>query len=595
MNAERLLAFYDRVAEAPDAIARLRRFVLDLAVRGKLLEQDAADEPASELLKRIAAEKARLVKTKEIRKPRHFANGGDLAPPFEVPASWCWCRLDTVGAIIGGGTPSATDPTNFAEPGEGIPWLTPADLGGCSDLYIERGSRDLSEKGVQSSSATMMPVGTVLFTSRAPIGYVAIAANLIATNQGFKSIVPYVADCSRFIALVMQTFAPEIDANAPGTTFKEVSGKIVAGVPFPLPPLAEQHRIVAKVDELMALCDRLEATRTAREDTRDRLTKASLTRLSAPDTDAVTFHSYARFAVDTLPALTTRGDQVKHLRQTILNLAVRGKLVEQDPADEPAEWLIERAGSIMQSIVRNGEASKMKAIAPIEQGKQLFDLPAGWSCVRFGQLAKLITKGSSPKWQGIEYVAKDDGVLFITSENVGIYDLQKLDQLKFVEHRFNEIEPRSILQKGDLLLNLVGASIGRAAEFDLDHVANINQAVALIRPILHGEFFVNRYVLHYLNSPTGVGEMLGSRVISAQPNISLTDTRNFLIPLPPLAEQHRIVAKVDELMALCDRLEAGLAAAEDTRSHLLDAVLAEALTAKAAKLAASEQVVTSAV
>ena len=128
----------------------------------------------------------------------------------------------------------------------------------------------------------MMPVGTVLFTSRAPIGYVAIAANPIATNQGFKSIVPYVADCSRFIGLAMQTFAPEIDANAPGATFKEVSGKIVAGVPFPLPPLAEQHRIVAKVDELMALSDRLEEARAAQEDTRDWLTSASLARLSAP-------------------------------------------------------------------------------------------------------------------------------------------------------------------------------------------------------------------------------------------------------------------------------------------------------------------------
>jgi type I restriction enzyme S subunit len=272
----RLLALFDQVAEAPDAIARLRRFVLDLAVRGKLVAQDPADEPASELLKRIAAEKARLVKAGEIRKPRDLANGEDVEPPFDVPASWRWCRLDTVGAIIGGGTPSAGDPENFAEPGEGIPWLTPADLGGYRGLYIERGSRDLTEKGLASSSATMMPAGTVLFTSRAPIGYVAIAANPISTNQGFKSIVPYVADCSRFVALAMQTFAPDIDAKAPGTTFKEVSGKIVAGVSFPLPPLAEQHRIVVKVDALMALCDRLEAALTAREAIRARLLDALL-------------------------------------------------------------------------------------------------------------------------------------------------------------------------------------------------------------------------------------------------------------------------------------------------------------------------------
>ena len=202
MNADRLLAFYERIADAPDAIVRFRRFILDLAVRGKLVGQDPNDEPASELLKRIAAEKARLVKAGEIRKPRDLDGGNDLPTPFEVPTCWRWVRLDGVGAIIGGGTPSASDADNFADPGTGVPWLTPADLGGFSERFISRGARDLSEKGLQTSSATLMPAGTVLFTSRAPIGYIAIAANPISTNQGFKSIVPYVPDCSRFIARI---------------------------------------------------------------------------------------------------------------------------------------------------------------------------------------------------------------------------------------------------------------------------------------------------------------------------------------------------------------------------------------------------------
>jgi type I restriction enzyme S subunit len=309
MNAERLLAHYERIADAPDAIPRLRRFVLDLAVRGKLVPQDPDDEPAAELLKRIAAEKARRVKAGDLRKPRDLDNGGAIDEPFSIPATWRWLRLDAVGAIVGGGTPSATDPDNFAEPGEGVPWLTPADLGGYSDLYISRGARDLSEKGLRTSSATVMPKGTVLFTSRAPIGYVAIAANPISTNQGFKSIVSYVADCSRFIATAMKAFAADIDAKAPGTTFKEVSGKIVAAIPFPLPPLPEQHRIVAKVHELMALCDRLEAARAQREATRDRLMAASLTRIKACDPN--TFRDDASFALDALPALTCapRSDQ----------------------------------------------------------------------------------------------------------------------------------------------------------------------------------------------------------------------------------------------------------------------------------------------
>jgi type I restriction enzyme, S subunit len=165
-TADLLLALYDRVAEAEDAVPRLRRFVLDLAVRGKLVEQHPSDEPAAVLLRRIAKEKARLVKAGEIRKPRNLDDGEEVTPAFELPESWRWCRLDTVGAIIGGGTPSATDSRNFAEPGEGFPWLTPADLGGFKGLLISRGARDLTEKGLASSSATPMPAGSVLFTSR---------------------------------------------------------------------------------------------------------------------------------------------------------------------------------------------------------------------------------------------------------------------------------------------------------------------------------------------------------------------------------------------------------------------------------------------
>ena len=271
MSTDRLLANFDRMADAPDAVPHLRRFILDLAVRGRLVEQDPEDEPASELLKRIAAEKARRVKAGEIRKPRNLTNGHSFNQPFEIPLSWLWCRLDTIGAIVGGGTPVTADDENFADSGEGIPWLTPADLGGYSERYIERGSRDLSEKGLRSSSATLMPAGTVLFTSRAPIGYVAIASNPISTNQGFKSIVPYLGESSRFISIAMLAFAPEIDATASGTTFNEVSGKIVSGIPFPLPPLAEQLRIVEKVDELTALCDQLEAGLAAEKNSRERL------------------------------------------------------------------------------------------------------------------------------------------------------------------------------------------------------------------------------------------------------------------------------------------------------------------------------------
>ena len=282
-----------------------------------------------------------------------------------------------------------------------------------------------------------MPVGTVLFTSRAPIGYVAIAANPISTNQGFKSIVPYVPDCSRFIALVMKTFSPAIDAKAPGTTFKEVSGKIVAGVPFPLPPLAEQHRIVAKVDELMALCDGLEAARAKRETTREQLAAASLARLNAPDPESATFRNHAGFAIENLAPLTTRVDQIKQLRQAILNLAVRGKLVEQDPNDESASELLKRI-----PLKNAGEGKKNKPTTGLNRSIPGFETPTGWVITDLQSVCASITDGDHlppPK--------TDSGIPFLVIGNVRSQTIEFAGS-RFVSVEYYEsLDPRFVAQQ----------------------------------------------------------------------------------------------------------------------------------------------------
>ena len=545
--------------DAPNAVDRLRRFVLDLAVRGKLVEQDPADEPASELLRRIAVEKARMVESGEIRRPRNLSNGEDLVPPFEIPTTWCWRRLDVVGAIVGGGTPRAGDPRNFSEPGEGVAWLTPKDLGGHRSSSIERGSRDLSEKGLRCSSATLMPTGTVLFSSRAPIGYVAIASNPISTNQGFKSIVPYVSDCSKYIGLAMQAFAPEIEARAPGTTFKEASGKIVAGVPFPLPPLAEQRRIVAKVDELMALCDRLEETRAAREDTRGRLTKASYARLSDTDTDAPTYRTHARFAVKALAVLTARADQVKQLRQTILSLAVRGRLVNQDPADEPALELLKRIAVQRAKTPR----AKRRRSPTLETGgtdQGFSDLPIGWQWTPLAGIAD-VTMGQSPP--GATYNKSGEGVPLIN----GPVEFTPGPFGRTIVNQFTTA-PKKLCKEGDLLICVRGSTTGRTnvAAFR----ACIGRGVAAISSSFDDEF-IRLFLWKAREEIISMGRGM------AFPSVSKKQLENLAIPLPPLAEQRRIVAKVDDLMALCDRVETGLAVVDDTRSRLLESTLHDVL------------------
>jgi hypothetical protein len=185
---------------------------------------------------------------------------------------------------------------------------------------------------------------------------------------------------------------------------------------------------------------------------------------------------------------------------------------------------------------------------------------------------------ASLKWQGINDVDEKSGLLFITSENVGNCHLRKLDDLKYVESRFRDIEPRSMLKRGDLLINLVGTSIGRTVLYELDVEESISQAVGIIRLV---EIPIGpniRYPLDYLNSKAAIELMLGMRVTTAQPNMSLTDVKEFPVPLPPLAEQHRIVTTVNELNALCDELESSLTTTDTTRKQLLESILSDSLS-----------------
>jgi type I restriction enzyme S subunit len=560
-TADRLLALYDRVAEAEDAIPRLRRFVLDLAVRGKLVEQDPSDEPATELLKRIAGSAAHQPARRGKQRDTSAANALE-EPPFDAPEGWTFAALGQLVRVLNGRAykqqellPSGTPVLRVGNLFTSNHWYY-SDLELDDDKYCEAG--DL----IYAWSASFGP-------------FIWDGPRSIFHYHIWKLPLVSEADLSkRYLFLFLQQKTREIKEAGHGISMVHMTKEKMEKLIVPLPPLAEQRRIVAKVDELMALCDRLEAARAGREAVRDRLTAATLARLTAPETDAETFPTYARFALQTLSTLTTRPDQIKTLRQAILNLAVRGKLVAQDPTDEPATELLKRIAKERTALVAAGIAKKEKLV---EAEAAPFTLPDSWSWCGLGQLCQLITKGSSPKWQGVSYVTGDNGLMFITSENVGNFTLRKLDDLKYVEGRFRDVEPRSMLKKGDILINLVGASIGRTAIFNLDAEANINQAVALVRLVDPALGPSIDYLLMYLNSDTAVDQMLGSRVVTAQPNISLADVNGFPIPLPPLAEQHRIVAKVDALMAICDRLEASLTTATTTRSRLLEALLHEAL------------------
>ncbi len=250
----------------------LRKSILADAVRGALCPQDPADEPASALLARIREEKKRLAKEGKIKKeknPTEIIRGTDGRfyekinekqtditddLPFAIPDSWEWEKIKNIGMVVSGGTPK----TNVPEYWDGnIPWLTPADLSGYTDMYISAGKRMITEEGLRSSSAQIMPKGSVLYSSRAPIGYIAISENPITTNQGFKSVVPYEMEMNQFLYYCLIAFTGEIKRRAMGTTFKEISGSALGEIIIPIPPLAEQKRIAARVTHLLSAIEDL--------------------------------------------------------------------------------------------------------------------------------------------------------------------------------------------------------------------------------------------------------------------------------------------------------------------------------------------------
>jgi len=272
--------------------------------------------------------------------------------------------------------------------------------------------------------------------------------------------------------------------------------------------------------------------------------------------------------------LNMQVDLVKKLRQQLLQDAVQGKLVEQNKKDEPASELLKKIKAEKAKLIAEKKLKKEKELAPIKPEEIPFDIPENWVWCRLGVICDNITKGSSPKWQGVQYVSEDKGILYITSKNVDSFKID-LTKATYVEEKFNQIEPRSILKKGDLLTNIVGASIGRTAIFDLDVVANINQAVCILR-IEHKNIDKN-YLLYLMNSNLALKMMTDGSFAPGRANLSMGNIASFSIPLPPLDEQKRIVKKLEELMQNCDELEESIHQSESQNEKLLQQVLREAL------------------
>ena len=561
MNATQLLAHFDRLAEAPNAVPRLRRFILDLAVRGKLVEQNAGDEPAGELLERIQVEKALLVKAGKLKRVVE-ETADEFEAPFVLPKQWVWAQLGDVAQY---GMADKAD-SNAVLP-ENTWVLDLEDIEKDTSRLLAH--MELSARPFNSTK-TVFKQGDVLFGKLRPyLNKVVIAdrdgvcTTEIIPIRGYCGLVP------EFTQLVLRSplTMARVDRLMYGVKMPRLGTGDATALSYPLPPLAEQHRIVAKVDELMDLCDQLESAQQERERCRDRLAAASLQRLNQPaaDTTPEAQREHARFHLHHLPRLTTQPEHIKAMRQTILSLAVRGLLVPQDAKDEPAMVLLKAIRQEKAQLVRVGAIPKEKTAGG---GAALtFPLPALWQSVRMGEVCNLVTSGSRG-WAA--FYAKS-GPKFLRAQNIRFGRL-RLDGLACVNPPAKSEGARTQVQRGDLLIVITGAGVTNPALLDRDlGEAYVSQHVAVVRP---SNTALSRWLLLCLMSGPGGRDELVKRAYGAgKPGLNLDNIRSLNTPIPPLAEQHRIVAKVDELMTLCDQLEAQLSTIQTDSRRLLEAVL----------------------
>jgi type I restriction enzyme S subunit len=517
MDLATFFEHFDTLAEAPNGIQRLRELILDMAVRGKLVPQDPADEPAEKLIKGIQAERKNLIQIKKLKAPKKYPilAAEDIA--FPAPTNWKWARFGDVTICRDGERIPLSQDSRQSRQGDYDYYGASGVIDKIDDFLFDKPLLLIGEDGAN------------LINRSTPIAFIATGKYWVNNHAHILDGMSY--DYLRYLEIFVNSI--DLKPYITGTAQPKMNQAKMNSIPVPLPPLAEQKRIVAKVDELMGLCDTLEAAQQTRNTLRLRLRASALdAMMTAPSDDALS--TAWAFVRDNWDTMSDRPEDVEGLRQSVLQTAFRGALRTQSADDGSVCELISCLDIERRKLVKSGKMKGLRKLPDIDPDEVPFSLPSTWLWIRLGNLAETITKGSSPKWQGVNYVESGEGIRFITSENVRSLHLDT-EKSKYVEKIFNEIEPRSILRKNDLLINIVGASIGRAAIFDLDEVANINQAVCLLRLISSIPLIDHLFVLYFLNSPLCVSFMFDKQVDNARANLSMGNLAKFLIPLPPLS------------------------------------------------------------
>lgn len=484
----------------------LKNSILQLAIQGKLVEQRPEEGTAQELFAQIQAEKQRLIKAGRLKKEKPLPEITEDEKPFDIPESWMWVRVGDCGSWGSGATPSRTHLEYYDGT---IPWLKTGDL---NDGVITNVPEYITALALEKTSVRLNPIGSVLMAMYgATIGKLGILGIEATTNQACCACIPYEGLLNKFLFYYLMAARTTFVKMGEGGAQPNISKEKIVNTLFPLPPLAEQKRIVAKIEELLPYIDRYEQAWSKLEQ----------------------FNS--RFPED--------------MKKALLQYAIQGKLVEQRPEEGTGEELFAQIQAEKQRLIQAGKIKKEKPLPEITEDEKPFDIPDSWKWVRLDGIAYQIgdidhKMPPTVQSDGVPYISplnftKDEGIDFDGAKQISMED-------------FVNLSKKCIPEKNDIIFPRYG-TIGVIRMVSTDRKFLVSYSCCTIKNIEH--LMSPKYIFYVLQTWLIKDEINRYINKTTQPNVGLKSIKMFLFPLPPLAEQKRIVARLEEILPLCERLK----------------------------------------
>jgi len=583
MNPDVFFQNFELLADAPNGVQKLREIILQLAVMGKLVPQNPEDESASVLIEIIKVEKKRLVKEKEIKsiKVKPIDN---KELPFELPVGWEFCRLGDITKKLGAGSTPLGGSSVYQE--SGIKFIRSQNVWN-NGLKLENIAYISSEIHERMNGTFVEPGDILLNITGASIGRSSVVPDDFDdgnVNQ-HVSIVRLIAKATReylHLCIISPYIQALVMSEQVGISREGLSMTRLKEFLIPIPPLVEQKLIVSKVDELMSLCDKLEARRQKKQEIQSKLNSAALNRMFSAENQEEFEQNWQRIC-ENFDLLYDNPENVGKLKQAILQLAVQGKLVEQDLKDEPASVLIEKIMGEKKNLVEVGKIKGTKSVS-LETTDNRLILPEKWELVNLDSIILFMDAGWSPACKN--HPTEDE-------QTWGVLKTTSVQPLMFLWAEHKELpenltpRPEYEVKAGDILITRAGPKnrVGICCLVK-DTRSHLMISDKIIRFHLLDEFVFPEFVTLCLNTgfSQSVIESQKSGMAESQMNISQNKLRMTPIPLPPLAEQKRIVEKVEQLMGLCDELESKLRKSREDSGKLMETVVRGLLEGGAAEI-----------